>query len=83
MPCQWVAIPGGGYAHVRTAPAKRKRCPFCTHGWVEKLCDFVVGPGDKTCDAGMCARCASPISRDVDFCPKHRGQIPTPGALPL
>lgn len=69
-------LPGTGRVHVRMSPARSKRCKFCTNGYVEKLCDFPVGPRDKTCDAGMCARCATSISHEVDYCPKHKQQEP-------
>jgi hypothetical protein len=79
----WIDMPGGGHAHILCSRGRRsKRCPTCSTGYVEKLCDFPVGNG-KTCDAGMCGRCATAIANEVDYCPKHKGQIPAQGALAL
>jgi hypothetical protein len=58
-------ICGGRGAH--------KRCKFCGLGNVAKLCDFPVGL-KKTCDAGMCARCATQVGADLDYCPKHKNE---------
>ena len=82
MPCMVVDIPGHGRAHVCVRGGRSKRCSFCSTGYVEKLCDFDVGKG-RTCDAGMCAKCATNVGEDRDFCPKHKGQTPAQGALPL
>jgi hypothetical protein len=71
MPCLVVDMPGGGKAIVKLAPERKRRCKFCGVGWVSRLCDFKTGEA-ATCDAGMCARCAYPVARDVDYCPTHR-----------
>lgn len=54
---------------------RRQRCKFCHDGYVTKLCDFPVGK-DKTCDAGMCTRCATNIAHEVDYCPIHKNRKP-------
>ena len=78
----WVDLPGGGHAHICVRGQRSKRCAFCSNGYVEKLCDFPVGKG-RTCDAGMCAKCATAIARETDYCPKHKGHQPAQGALAL
>jgi hypothetical protein len=57
----------------------RQRCKFCNTGYVEKLCDFATGP-KKTCDAGMCAKCATSVGENRDYCPKHKHEAPSPQA---
>jgi hypothetical protein len=52
---------------------RTQRCKFCGIGVVAKLCDFPVGP-KKTCDAGMCAKCATSVGADLDYCPKHKNE---------
>jgi hypothetical protein len=60
---------------------RRQRCRFCSTGYVEKLCDFPTAPG-KTCDAGMCAKCATSVGIDLDYCPHHKHeQKPAQGNL--
>ena len=54
----------------------RTLCKFCNRDFVRKLCDFPTGAGGKTCDAGMCDRCATSIGPDKDYCPTHKGQQP-------
>jgi hypothetical protein len=55
----------------------RKRCAFCSTGYVEKLCDFPVGRRG-TCDAGICTRCAKSVGPDRDFCPRHaKAELPS------
>ena len=50
----------------------RRRCKWCG-GPIAKLCDYPVKRDGKegTCDAPMCARCATSIAPDVDYCPPH------------
>jgi hypothetical protein len=78
----WIDLPGGGHAHICIRPNRSRRCAFCATGYVVKLCDFDIGKG-KTCDLGMCARCATIIGPELDYCPRHKGQQPLQGALPL
>lgn len=35
------------------------------------LCDYPVGDG-KTCDASLCASCASEVAPDLHYCPSHK-----------
>ena len=51
---------------------RRVICKFCGVRPVSKLCDFPTGPHGKTCNAMMCAQCATSISPNVDYCPIHR-----------
>lgn len=54
----------------------RARCKFCGgERDVTKLCDFPVARG-RTCDAGMCGKCATNIGANRDVCPTHKGLDP-------
>jgi hypothetical protein len=74
MPCSVVKV-GDSYAIVTHARQPRRRCRFCAHGLVERLCDFPLGPG-KTCDEGMCSQCATRMGADLDYCPRHKHSKP-------
>jgi hypothetical protein len=65
--------PIGMICGVRRAP--RRVCKFCNRDFVRKLCDFPSTPS-KTCDAGMCDRCATSTGPDRDYCPNHKDQKP-------
>jgi hypothetical protein len=68
-PCRYVKLPQGGFALVRYAPSRPKKCRWCAyHG--SRLCDFPVGDG-KTCDAPMCGKHARRIDDKTDYCPDH------------
>lgn len=86
MPCKFIPMPGGGYAHIKFANRPRRRCRFCNTGWVDKLCDFptmIDGNGKvRTCDAGMCQNCATSKGPDVDYCPHHKDMNPNAPGLP-
>jgi hypothetical protein len=56
--------------------ARRQTCKFCRIQPVSRLCDFPVGKHGKTCDAGMCSKCATSIGPEIDYCPNHRDQKP-------
>ena len=88
MPCEWVKLPGGGVAHIRTSSQRKKLCKFCNEKSNDmKLCDFPIGNG-RTCDAEMCSKCARTLGRQetdygagmkrvndtIDVCPIHRDQ---------
>ena len=79
----WVDLGDGLSAHICVRGRPARRCTFCNTGWVDKLCDFPVGPSGKTCDKGMCHRCATAIAPEVDYCPNHKAQQPAQGALAL
>lgn len=64
----------GVKAFVRTK-GRRSVCRFCGNQFVTKLCYFPTGKG-RTCDAGMCDKCATPIAHEVDYCPTHKHQRP-------
>src|SRR5258707_12570960 len=61
--------------------ARTQQCKFCHNQPVAKLCDFPVGP-KKTCNAGMCARCATSVGNDLDYCPTHKHEE-RPGQINL
>lgn len=98
MPCDWLKGPDGAVIHINRGRGggKRTPCGFCRGGFVSKLCDFPLGDG-KTCDAGMCDRCATtkgvqhtPIGHGftklndtLDYCPNHRGATPGREEAPM
>ncbi len=61
---------------------RRQMCKHCGRNPVSKLCDYPVAPG-KTCDFPMCARCATNIAHEVDYCPKHKDVKPPAQQLDL
>lgn len=84
MVCRTVAIPGGGYAIVKMAAARRRRCQFV--GDYGRLhckktgtlqCDWPK-PGGGTCDAYMCAE-HSRQDGPKDYCLLH---VDAPTGLP-
>jgi len=36
-----------------------------------KLCDWVIGPKQRTCDRRICAAHAHHVGPDRDYCPEH------------
>jgi hypothetical protein len=76
MACTFVRDGNGLGMMVCGSRQPQRPCKFCGGGGkVEKLCDFPIG-AKKTCDAGMCAKCATSVGPDRDFCPKHKGMQP-------
>lgn len=67
MGCESVTLPGGGAAIV-CSPTRRCKCGERA----TLLCDWKV-PERKsgTCDAGICARCATSPAPEKDLCPAH------------
>ena len=51
-----------------------KLCKFCKVKFTSRLCDFETALG-KTCDAEMCAECATAIAEDKDLCPDHAAAV--------
>lgn len=77
----WITIQtenGPVTAHICTRGAKAKVCKFCSKRFVEKLCDFPTGAHGKTCDAGMCGKCATSVGPDLDYCPSHKHETAPP-----
>jgi hypothetical protein len=75
MACETIHDSQGRITMILCSRSRRQTCKFCHNGSVTKLCDFPVAKG-KTCDAGMCASCATNIAHEVDYCPTHRHQKP-------
>ncbi|HXI41624.1 MAG TPA: hypothetical protein VNH83_16700 [Bryobacteraceae bacterium] len=81
MPCSHFKFPDGTVAIVKHAAGRYPRCRFCSRSHdalpATLLCDFEVGRtlGGQpiTCDAPVCAKCATHVGSDKDFCPKHSG----------
>lgn len=69
MPC--TPIPGG-YACSRGRRRKPCKVVGCTSD-ASKLCDYPVTRAGKaaTCDFDMCARHATKVGPDRDYCPPH------------
>lgn len=70
MTCEFVSLPGGGVAIVCGTRTRRK-CRGCGRPATLE-CDWKV-PGRKsgTCDAPICARCATSPAPGKDLCPDH------------
>jgi hypothetical protein len=77
MPCETITDNQGHVTMILCGRRRRQPCKFCHERPVEKLCDFPVAKG-KTCDAGMCAVCATSIAHEVDYCLTHKNQKPGP-----
>ena len=69
---------GSGMTFIACNRSRVQPCKFCHNQPVAKLCDFPTGPKGKTCDAGMCAKCATSVGPDQDYCPTHKHQAPPP-----
>ncbi len=72
MPCHTVQLPGG-YAIVRTARTKPKKCHYCDAA-ATVLCDYsVYGARRKTttCDRPCCRAHAKSVGPDRDYCREH------------
>jgi hypothetical protein len=75
MACE-VIQDGTGHTIIFCRSTRKQTCKFCGKRPVSKLCDFPTVGRSKTCDAGMCAQCATSIRPGVDYCPIHRNQKP-------
>lgn len=85
MGCEFVKLDGMEGFAVLCGGKRRSFCQFCQKRPATKLCDFVVGKQakiergmqrrvDKTCDASMCAVCATDVGKNLDYCPKHKAE---------
>jgi hypothetical protein len=75
MTCEFIEIPGVGRAIVCGRSRRRPKCVGC--GQPATLeCDWKM-PRKKsgTCDAPICARCATAPAQDKDICPKHKPDL--------
>ena len=74
MPCTPFSFPGGS-GFVCSRGSRRQHCRFCVAltGNVF-LCDWKLTgeKAGKTCDAPMCARCATEVAKDKHLCPPHK-----------
>lgn len=70
MPCDRVTLPDGTAAIVCSRGPRRARCACGKPA--TRLCDWKV-PGRRsgTCDAPICASCATSPAPDKDICPAH------------
>lgn len=71
MTCETLKLPNGTTAIVCSGHRTRKKCNC---GQIaSRLCDYEIRPG-KTCDKGLCARCAWMVG-DKDFCLDHPREV--------
>jgi hypothetical protein len=69
MTCEHVILPGGGAAIVCTT-GRAKRCACGRRAPL--LCDWKVAERKSgTCDAPICAQCATSPAPGKDLCPGH------------
>lgn len=77
MACERVSLPGGGHAIVCGTRSRRQRCACGKPA--TRLCDWKVpaavsasGHATRaTCDAPICASCATSPAPEKDLCPAH------------
>jgi hypothetical protein len=75
MPCEFERSPDGSVTRIICSRGSSpKPCQFCGVKIYKggKLCDWPNSNG--TCDAFMCAKCATHTGRDRDVCPPHAKQ---------
>lgn len=76
MACRTINLPGGGTMIVcgerRREPRTCKACGEPIAGAV-LLCDWKLtgAAAGRTCDAPLCARCATAVAEDKHLCPPH------------
>lgn len=69
MACEWVELPGGGTAIV-CGGGRGKKCKCGRRATLE--CDWKVPKRRSgTCDAPICARCATSPAPGKDLCVEH------------
>lgn len=75
MGCKLVSCEDGSRwwvcARGRDQRVHRPPCPCGKRA--TRLCDWPVASG-VTCDASLCARCATRVGGDVDLCARHAGR---------
>jgi predicted amidophosphoribosyltransferase len=74
MACETVRDTEGHVTMILCGRSRRQTCKFCRNGSVTKLCDYPVAKGNT----GMCARCATNLAHEMDYCPTHKHQSPPP-----
>lgn len=73
MPCHFVKLEGGGFAHVRMSKTPAKKCFVCGKP-AGLLCDGpVASRRSGTCDRPLCDNCTTKTGpvQDADLCPEH------------
>ena len=76
MPCNWLKMPDGTVAHIRTSGRRIPKCHNCGLS-SEFQCDFPMarsraGKVLKTCDRHLCSEHVRPGKTEgVDFCEEH------------
>lgn len=84
MPCTTLYDADGNAIAVTCSRGdRRKPCSTanCT-GRATKLCDYPLAKGG-TCDRPVCARCATSVGPDKDYCPPHARHAAKQQELPL
>lgn len=77
MPCVTFQTKDGPVTAFICGGRRARLCPFCHNQYVAKLCDFKKSAG-KTCNNGMCEKCATSVGADLDYCPVHKHEPPPP-----
>jgi hypothetical protein len=77
MPWKTIETESGPLTFHACTRGGTRYCTFCRNLPVAKLCDYATGK-NKTCDAGMCEKCATSVGPDLDYCPRHKQQAPPP-----
>ena len=73
MPCEVLPMPGGGKAIVCSS-GRTKRC--ACGGRAPFLCDWKVPDRRSgTCDAPICAKCATSPAPEKHLCPQHAAEF--------
>ncbi len=72
MPCEHRDLGNGAHAIICSRASRPKPCSVCGRPG-GKLCDFPLKgeKAGKTCDRSLCARCATHVEPDTDYCPAH------------
>lgn len=74
MPCHFVKLEGGGFAHVRMSKTPAKKCFVCGKP-AGLLCDYPKVHANShrtrgTCSRALCDACTAKAG-DSDLCPEH------------
>lgn len=86
MKCETVKLPGGVTAIVCSRGSRSSKptiCQFCQERPATKLCDQIINSEGKkrTCDAGICDKCAASGGQGIDYCPNHAKHHALQGSL--
>lgn len=91
MACRVISLPGGATAIVCGPRGRGAQSCNCGSGLpANKLCDFELPrlryrrqSGSKTCDRKICAKCATHVEPDTDYCREHSSRMPVGSNMEL